>query len=230
MLDMPLGTVRSRIHRGRGRLRGRLGGSSMTEVESEEAWEADIGAMLGALPVVDPPEGFIAAALDHRPLGAIRTLAALLVGVVVAVGASLVVGAGGGRIIPEIDDLSQRHLTAAAGSRRRRCRVGLRHRPWSTGLDRRGFGTAGRPGFRAVGRWIDTSDVRQACRRRRRPRSAVEVRGAWRTGLEPPGAGVGSEGSRRHRRLGARIDDLAAVTIAAAAELGSLPDRRLVIG
>lgn len=87
----------------------------MTEVDAEEAWESEIGAMLGALPDVDPPQGFIAAALDHRPLWAMRTLSTLCFAVVFAVGASLVLGVGAGRIIPQVDDLSERHLAAAAG-------------------------------------------------------------------------------------------------------------------
>ncbi len=87
----------------------------MTGFEAEEAWETEIGALLGALPDVEPPAGFIEAALDHRPLGALRTLAGLSFAVVVAAAASLVVGAGGGRIFPQVDDLSERHVAAAAG-------------------------------------------------------------------------------------------------------------------
>ena len=90
------------------------GSLPVSELPPEEGWEADVGSLLGALPEVEPPEGFIAAALDHRPLGALRTLVALGVAVLVAVAASLAVGSGGG-IIPALDDLNARH--AAASSR-----------------------------------------------------------------------------------------------------------------
>jgi hypothetical protein len=86
----------------------------MSEVPGDELWEAEVGALLGALPEVDPPDGFIAAALDHRPLWAGRTLMGLAAAVVVATVAGLAVGPGGGRIVPEIDTMSARHLDAAA--------------------------------------------------------------------------------------------------------------------
>lgn len=86
----------------------------MSAFEPEESWEAEIGALLGALPEVDPPEGFIAAAIDHRPLWAMRTMLALIGAVVVATAASLAVGGGEGTIIPAVEDLTERHLQATA--------------------------------------------------------------------------------------------------------------------
>ncbi len=55
----------------------------------EESWEAEVGALLGGLPMVEPPEGFLAAAMDHRPLRGGRTLLGLVAAVVI-VGAGVV--------------------------------------------------------------------------------------------------------------------------------------------
>ena len=61
---------------------------------AEEPWEAEVGALLGRLPMVEPPEGFLVGALDHRPLRGGRTLVGLvalvLIAVVAVVGADLV--------------------------------------------------------------------------------------------------------------------------------------------
>lgn len=46
---------------------------------SEEEWEADISALLGSLPLVEPPPGTIEMALNHRPLYAGRTMISLAV-------------------------------------------------------------------------------------------------------------------------------------------------------
>jgi hypothetical protein len=56
-------------------------------LEPEEPWEAEVGSLLGRLPMVEPPEGFMAAALDHRPLRGGRTLLSLVALVVAAVAA-----------------------------------------------------------------------------------------------------------------------------------------------
>lgn len=80
---------------------------------TEEPWEADIGSMLGRLPSVDPPPGFIDDALDHRPMYAGRTLAAVVTVSVVAMVAAISSGAAGRNLVePRIDDLALRHTTA----------------------------------------------------------------------------------------------------------------------
>lgn len=76
----------------------------------EEPWEREIGALLGRLPPVDPPAGFIDSALDHRPLHAGRILVGLLALSVVALLASVATDAAGRtRVAPQIDQLAQRH-------------------------------------------------------------------------------------------------------------------------
>ncbi|MCP4222649.1 MAG: hypothetical protein GY773_04830 [Actinomycetia bacterium] len=64
-------------------------GPGPSELDPEEPWEAEIGALLGGLPMVEPPEGFLAAAMDHRPLRGGRTLVGLAAAVVI-VGAAIV--------------------------------------------------------------------------------------------------------------------------------------------
>lgn len=82
---------------------------------ADEPWEADIAAMLGRLPPVEPPAGFIPAALDHRPLHSGRIMVLLLGLTAVAIGVSVSAGlVGDGAVIPEIDRLAQRHLAAQA--------------------------------------------------------------------------------------------------------------------
>ena len=84
-------------------------------VGPEEPWEAEIGAMLAGLPSVDPPDGFIASALNHRPLYSGRIMAGLLAFLVVAAGAGLAFDSSNGSLVaPEIEQLAQRHLQAEA--------------------------------------------------------------------------------------------------------------------
>ncbi|MGI9595759.1 MAG: hypothetical protein ACR2QK_06350 [Acidimicrobiales bacterium] len=79
----------------------------------EEQWEADIGALLGRMPAVDPPPGFIASAIDHRPLYAGRILVGLLgVTLLALLGVVVTDAAGRSRVAPELDDLAQRHDVA----------------------------------------------------------------------------------------------------------------------
>lgn len=83
--------------------------------EPEEDWEGEIGSLLSGLPMVDPPDGFIETALDHRPLYGGRVLASLMMSVFVAVAVALGVGlAADGSVIPEFDRLTERHLAAQA--------------------------------------------------------------------------------------------------------------------
>jgi hypothetical protein len=58
----------------------------------EEPWEGEVSAALGALPAVEPPEGFMVAALDHRPLHAGRVMVGLVATVVVLFAATMVGG------------------------------------------------------------------------------------------------------------------------------------------
>lgn len=88
----------------------------MTSIPEEETWEAEIGSMLGGLPMVDPPAGFIDAALDHRPRFAARTVVGLGVLSVVALIATVVTGAAGRTTVaPQIEELARRHTTVQAG-------------------------------------------------------------------------------------------------------------------
>lgn len=88
-----------------------------TDPLAEEPWEAEIGALLGGLPPVEPPAGFIDAALDHRPRHAGRIVAGLGLVSIVAVAVALLTGAAGRRsVVPQIDELVARHdLAAQAG-------------------------------------------------------------------------------------------------------------------
>lgn len=84
----------------------------------EEPWELEVGALLGRLPDVDPPDGFIDAALDRPPHQAGRLLAVLSAITVVALAAaSLLDSRGPASVVPPVDELLARHdLTALAGS------------------------------------------------------------------------------------------------------------------
>ena len=86
-------------------------------VFDEEPWEAEIGQLLGGLPSIDPPDGFIDRALDHRPLHAGRIvlgLMAVALASLVAVTATGTVGRG--VVAPELAVLSERHDAVTAGS------------------------------------------------------------------------------------------------------------------
>ncbi len=80
------------------------------EFLAEEDWEAGIAGLLGGLPKVDPPEGFIDKAMDHRPLYAGRSaLVASLVSVVAAV---VIFGSGilgDDVVVPDLEALVDRH-------------------------------------------------------------------------------------------------------------------------
>ncbi len=84
---------------------------------AEEPWEAEIGALLGRLPMVDPPDGFIDRAIDRRPLHAGRTLSLLSLLTVALFGLAVATDAVGRRtVVPPIDELVARHdLAARAG-------------------------------------------------------------------------------------------------------------------
>lgn len=85
------------------------------EFEPEEAWEAGVQAMLAGLPQIEPPPGFIAGAIDRRPLHAGRitaglfSLAGLVLVALVAVGVD-----GRGLVVPEVDQFAGEHLAAEA--------------------------------------------------------------------------------------------------------------------
>lgn len=88
----------------------------MSEVFEEEPWEADISAMLGQLPAVEPPPGFLASAVDRRPMFAGRTMVGLgAAALVVFVAAAGLGGLDKPQVVPELDALAARHSSAAAG-------------------------------------------------------------------------------------------------------------------
>ncbi len=104
----------------------------MSEMFDEEPWEAEIGAMLGALPSIEPPDGFMAGAVDHRPLHAGRIMLSLLALTLLAVGGVVATGVTGATsITPEVASLYERHdeVTAGAG-----LGLSLPDRPVETGV------------------------------------------------------------------------------------------------
>lgn len=81
----------------------------------EEPWEAEIAGLLSGLPTIEPPPGFIASAVDHRPMFAGRTLLGLgLVAIVALVGALGVGAFDPDRVVPPIDSLQARHSAGVA--------------------------------------------------------------------------------------------------------------------
>jgi hypothetical protein len=86
-----------------------------SKFEPEEDWEASISAMLSGLGPVDPPDGFIASALNHRPLYAGRTT--LGISAVALFSMALAVGLGGLRsngVVPQVASLAEQHSLVAA--------------------------------------------------------------------------------------------------------------------
>lgn len=84
-------------------------------IEPEEDWEASISAMLSGLGPVDPPDGFIASAINHRPLYAGR--ATLGLGSLALFTLALAVGMGGLRstgVVPQVESLAEQHSLVAA--------------------------------------------------------------------------------------------------------------------
>lgn len=82
----------------------------------EEPWEAEIAGLLGRLPTIEPPPGFITSAVDHRPMFAGRTLLGLgLVATVALVGALGVGVFDPDRVVPPLDSLQARHTSGASG-------------------------------------------------------------------------------------------------------------------
>lgn len=80
----------------------------------EEPWELEVGAMLGRLPEVEPPAGFIDAALDRPPQQGGRVLAVLAAATVVALAAASLVNSGApASVVPPVDELLARHDVAA---------------------------------------------------------------------------------------------------------------------
>jgi hypothetical protein len=78
----------------------------------EEPWELEIHELLAGLPPVDPPEGFIARAIDHRPKYAGRLTLLALASVVAATAAIVALGLVDPRVAvsPPLDALTARHL------------------------------------------------------------------------------------------------------------------------
>jgi hypothetical protein len=87
------------------------------EWPDEEPWEASIGELLSRLPPVDPPDGFLRKAVDHRPKYAGRLSVLSLVTVTATVAAVVGLGLVGDpdRVAPAVPALAERHLRVAAG-------------------------------------------------------------------------------------------------------------------
>ncbi len=80
------------------------------EFLAEEEWEAGIAGLLGGMATIDPPEGFIGNALDHRPLYAGRS--ALMASLVSVVAAVVIFGSGvlgDDVVVPDLEALVDRH-------------------------------------------------------------------------------------------------------------------------
>lgn len=83
--------------------------------EPEEEWEASISAMLSGLGPVDPPDGFMASALNHRPLYAGRTTLGLSALALFAM--AMAVSLGGLKssgVVPKVDSMAEQHSLVAA--------------------------------------------------------------------------------------------------------------------
>jgi len=121
----------------------------------EEPWEAEIGALLGRLPSVDPPEGFIDAALRHRPLHSGRILSGLAALTVATVAGAVLTGAAGRTdVAPPVDELAARHATIV--------RAGVFPGGPLDRLDPAAEGPVELPrGFRLAGD-VEAEDIRQA--------------------------------------------------------------------
>ncbi len=87
-----------------------------SDLTPEEPWEHEISDLLGSLGMVDPPDGFIARAIDHRPLFAGRITLGLVGLVVVTLGAALTSGVlDRSSVVPELGALQAQHAAARAG-------------------------------------------------------------------------------------------------------------------
>ncbi|MEZ5376299.1 MAG: hypothetical protein R2733_07250 [Acidimicrobiales bacterium] len=90
---------------------------TLPEFEEEE-WEHEIARLLGSLPEVEPPPGFLEAAIDRRPLHAGRVaVGALSLSAMALVGVAVFGLVGPGRAEFSLDWLTSRHATVAAGMR-----------------------------------------------------------------------------------------------------------------
>ncbi|MEZ5342719.1 MAG: hypothetical protein R2706_15125 [Acidimicrobiales bacterium] len=88
--------------------------TSTTPID-EEPWEHEIQQLLGSLPAVRPPEGFIAQALDHRPLFAGRIGLGLSVAAAGTLAACLTAGVFGPRhVVPELASMTKQHDVSTA--------------------------------------------------------------------------------------------------------------------
>lgn len=82
----------------------------------EEAWESDIQQLLDDLPMVDPPEGFIAQAIDHRPIFAGRSMVlAALVSILALALVSTTDLFAEETLVPDLEALLSRHSATEAG-------------------------------------------------------------------------------------------------------------------
>ena len=81
----------------------------------EEPWEHEIQRLLGSLPPIEPPEGFLVRALNHRPLFAGRVGVGLGVLAVGSLAACLAAGWFAPRqVVPELASMTQQHEMSVA--------------------------------------------------------------------------------------------------------------------
>ena len=88
---------------------------SRPDVPPEEPWELEIHELLSSLPPVEPPEGFLARAVDHRPKYAARLSVAALSSVAVVALAIVGLGLVGDHVAvaPPVRAYDERHQVAA---------------------------------------------------------------------------------------------------------------------
>lgn len=84
---------------------------------ADEPWEAEIADLLGGMRAVEPPPGFIAQAIDHRPLFAGRSVAAMMTAAAALLAVSFAVGAfGQPRLVPDLSTLTSGGAVLQSGS------------------------------------------------------------------------------------------------------------------
>lgn len=83
---------------------------------NEESWEGEISALLAGLPEVEPPDGFIDRAINHRPLFAGRIALGLALLAAGALAGSAALDVFGPRSVePELATMAQQHEMVASG-------------------------------------------------------------------------------------------------------------------
>jgi hypothetical protein len=87
----------------------------VSEWRPDEPWETEIATLLASLPLIDPPAGFLAKAVDHRPRYALRGTVLLVCGASLAVMGLVRLGTlDRTAVVPAVGELIERHTTTEA--------------------------------------------------------------------------------------------------------------------